>query len=78
VLARIAIELLAKVPIEPKKGARVRLCGIAATGLEPRNAPRQLGFDEAEREKGERLGDTIDKVAAKFWQGCDPARRSPR
>ncbi|MDB4957827.1 MAG: DNA-directed polymerase [Myxococcales bacterium] len=69
VLARIAIELLAKVPIEPKKGARVRLCGIAATGLEPRDAPRQLGFDEAERQKGERLGDTIDKVAAKFGKG---------
>jgi hypothetical protein len=26
----------------------------------PRDAPRQLGFDEAERAKGERLGDTID------------------
>jgi hypothetical protein len=69
VLARIAIELLGKVPIEPRKGSRVRLCGIAATGLEARDAPRQLGFDEAERQKGERLGDTIDKVAAKFGKG---------
>jgi DNA polymerase-4 len=66
VLARTAIELLAKVPIEDRKGARVRLCGIAAQSLEPRDAPRQLGFDEAAREKGERLGDTLDKVAAKF------------
>ena len=69
VLARMAIELLAKVPIEPRKGGRVRLCGISATGLEPRDAPRQLGFDEAARARGERLGDTIDKVAAKFGKG---------
>ena len=61
VLARTAIELLANVPI-----GRVRLCGISTTGLEPRDARRQLGFDEARREKAERLGDTIDKVAEKF------------
>jgi DNA polymerase IV len=66
VLARTAIELLAKVAIEPRKGGRVRLCGIAATQLEPRDAPRQLGFDEAARAKRERLGDTIDKLAARY------------
>jgi DNA polymerase-4 len=66
VLARTAIELLAKVPIEDRKGQRVRLCGVSAQSLEPRDAPRQLGFDEAARAKGERLGDTLDKVAAKF------------
>jgi len=66
-LARTAIDLLlAGVAVEPRKGCRVRLCGISATQLEPRNAPRQLGFDEAARAKGERLGDTIDKVAGKF------------
>ena len=70
VLARTAIELLAKVAIEPRRGARVRLCGISATQLEPRDAPRQLGFDEAERAKGERLGDTIDKLAAKYGKGA--------
>jgi DNA polymerase-4 len=70
VLARTAIELLAKVAIEPRKGGRVRLCGIAATQLEPRDAPRQLGFDEAARARGERLGDTIDKLAAKFGKGA--------
>jgi DNA polymerase-4 len=70
VLARTAIELLAKVAIEPRKGGRVRLCGIAATQLEPRDAPRQLGFDEATRAKGERLGDTIDKLAARFGKGA--------
>ena len=66
VLARTAIELLDKVAIEPRKGCRVRLCGIAATLLEPRDAPRQLGFDEESRARGERLGDTIDKLADKF------------
>ena len=70
VLARTAIELLAKVVVESRKGARVRLCGIAATQLEARDAPRQLGFDEAARAKGERLGDTIDKLAAKFGKGA--------
>jgi DNA polymerase-4 len=70
VLARTAIELLAKVAIEPRKGGRVRLCGISATQLEPRDAPRQLGFDEAARAKGERLGDTIDKLAAKYGKGA--------
>jgi DNA polymerase-4 len=70
VLARTAIDLLAKVAIEPRKGGRVRLCGISAQSLEPRDAPRQLGFDEATREKGERLGHTIDKVAGKFGSGA--------
>lgn len=66
VLARTAIELLRQVPIESRKGGRVRLCGISSTGLEPRDAPRQLAFDEAARAKGERLGDTIDKLTEKF------------
>jgi DNA polymerase IV len=66
VLGRIAIELLEKVAVESRKGCRVRLCGVTATSLEARDAPRQLGFDEAARAKGERLGDTIDKLAAKF------------
>jgi len=69
VLAATAIDLFAKVSIEPRKGARVRLCGISTTNLEPRDAPRQLLFDEQERAKGERLGDTIDKIAGKFGKG---------
>ena len=69
-LARTAIDLLSKVPIEDRKGMRVRLCGISASNLESRDAPRQLLFDEAERQKGERLGETIDKVAAKFGKGA--------
>jgi DNA polymerase IV len=70
VLARTAMDLLGKVSIESRKGGRVRLCGISATSLEPRDAPRQLLFDEASRQKGERLGDTIDKVAAKFGKSA--------
>ena len=66
VLAHTAIDLLAKVEIEARRGARVRLCGISATSLEARDAPRQLGFDEANRLKGERLGDTLDRLTAKF------------
>jgi len=70
VLARTAIDLLSKVSVEPRKGGRVRLCGIATTNLESRDAPRQLGFDEAARARGERLGDAIDKVAAKFGKAA--------
>src|SRR6185436_966346 len=66
VLARTAIELLGKVTVEPRRGARVRLCGVAASQLEPRDAPRELGFDEEARARGERLGDALDRVAAKF------------
>lgn len=70
VLARTAIELLGNVPIESRKGCRARLCGIAAHSLEHGDAPRQLGFDEADRAKGERLGRAIDKLAAKFGTGA--------
>ena len=70
VLARVAIELLANVSIDDRKGARIRLCGISATQLEPRDAPRQLGFDEAARARGERLGDALDKLAEKFGRGA--------
>ena len=70
VVARTAIALLAKVAIEPRKGGRVRLCGVSATDLEARDAPRQLGFDEADRARGERLGETIDKLAAKYGKGA--------
>lgn len=69
VLARTAIDLLSKVPIEARRGCRVRLCGISAENLEARDAPRQLGFDEARREKGERLGNALDQVTAKFGKG---------
>ncbi|HEY4245008.1 MAG TPA: DNA polymerase IV [Kofleriaceae bacterium] len=70
VLGRTAIELLAKVPLESRKGMRARLCGVAATDLESRAAPRQLDFAEESRAKGERLGDTLDALAAKFGKSA--------
>jgi DNA polymerase-4 len=70
VVGRTAIALLARVAIEPRKGGRVRLCGVSATDLEARDAPRQLDFDEAARARGERLGETIDKLAAKYGKGA--------
>jgi hypothetical protein len=59
-----------------------------AGGLEPRDAPRQLALDEAERARGERLGDTLDRLRDKFGDAAvqraielsdgDPAHPSPR
>jgi DNA polymerase-4 len=68
-LAHTAIDLLGKVAIESRRGSRIRLCGVSAQELEPRDAPRQLGFDEAARARGERLGHALDDVAAKFGRG---------
>tara|TARA_R110002096_G_scaffold143328_1_gene299101 strand:+ start:65335 stop:66528 length:1194 start_codon:yes stop_codon:yes gene_type:complete len=48
------------------KAGRVRLCGISAANMEDRNGPRQLGFHEEERAKGERLGDVMDKIKDRF------------
>jgi DNA polymerase-4 len=66
VIARAAVALLDKVTLEPERGKRARLCGVSATGLVARDAPRQLGFQEAARARGERLGEALDKVAGKF------------
>jgi DNA polymerase-4 len=66
VIARTALDLLAAATIEPRKGARIRLCGVSATALERRDAPRQLGFAEADRARGERLGDVLDRLTDKF------------
>lgn len=68
VLAKTASEMLSKVPIVKGGGKSqlVRLCGISVAGLEDRNGPRQLGFAEADRAKGERLGDVLDKIQDRF------------
>jgi DNA polymerase-4 len=66
VIARAAIRLLGGVDIDDRKGRRVRLCGIAATALEAREAPRQLTLDEPRRARGERLGDILDGIRDKF------------
>jgi DNA polymerase-4 len=66
VLARAVLDLLAEVPVDDRPGKRVRLVGLAATQLEPRDAPRQLTLDERDRQKGERLGDVLDRVHARY------------
>ncbi len=66
VIARIAFALLDQFDLADRPGHRARLCGVFASGLEARDAPRQLGLDEAARARGERLGDTLDKLRDKF------------
>jgi DNA polymerase IV len=66
VIARAAIRLLGAVDIDDRKGRRVRLCGVAATDLEDRDAPRQLTLDEGRRARGERLGEVLDGIRHKF------------
>ena len=67
-IARVALDLLAGVEVGDHGGkrTRVRLCGISVTGLEPRDAPRQLALDEEDRRRGERLGDALDLIRRKF------------
>jgi DNA polymerase-4 len=67
VLGRTALALLAEVPIVDRdRTTRVRLTGVAASGLEARAAPRQLTLDEAARARGERRGDALDRIREKF------------
>ena len=66
VLIRVALDLLAAVDIDDRPRRRVRLLGAFAAGLEPRSAPRQLALDEPQRARGERLGDTLDKLRDRF------------
>ncbi len=81
VIGRTAVALLGDVPIDSAHGKarRVRLCGVAAAGLEARDAPRQLTLYEPQRARGERLGDTIDAIAARFGDGTvrRAIKRSP-
>jgi DNA polymerase-4 len=64
VIGRAAVALLADVELHARR--RIRHCGVSATNLEQRNAPRQLRLDEATRARGERLGDTLDRITGKF------------
>ncbi|HUQ07128.1 MAG TPA: DNA polymerase IV [Kofleriaceae bacterium] len=66
VLVRAAVRLLDQFDIDDRPKKRVRLLGAFAAGLEARSAPRQLALDEATRARGERLGDTLDKLKDKF------------
>lgn len=69
-----ALRLLQQVPISGARGASVRLCGISTTNLVSKHAPKQLMFDQADTERGERLGATLDKVEDKF--GSDIVKRA--
>lgn len=62
VLGKAAVELVRS--IELKRS--VRLCGVAASGLEDRAAPEQLTLDQPARKRGEQLGDVLDQIQQKF------------
>jgi DNA polymerase IV len=66
VIVRAGFALLAGVDIDDRPSRRVRLVGGFVAGLEPRDHPRQLALDEATRARGERLGDTLDKLKDRF------------
>jgi DNA polymerase IV len=67
-IGRAATEILASMKVSPRRP--VRLAGVAVYTLEPRSAPRQLSFDEGDRERGERLGDALDRIEAKFGEAA--------
>jgi DNA polymerase-4 len=68
VVGETARRLLSAVgEIESRK---VRLTGVSLSGLSARDGARQLGFDEASAERGEKLGDALDRVAARFGRGA--------
>jgi DNA polymerase-4 len=68
VVGETARRLLDEVPDVATRG--VRLTGVSLSGLERGSAPRQLGFDEPSRQRGEALGAALDKIADKFGRGA--------
>jgi DNA polymerase-4 len=71
VMAEVALELLDAAKV---RAPGVRLSGVAATSIVPADAPRQLTLDEPERARGERLGETLDKIRDRF--GRDAVARA--
>lgn len=69
-----ALRLLRQIPISGARGASVRLCGISTTNLVSKHAPKQLQFDQAQTDRGERLGTTLDRMEDKF--GSDIVKRA--
>ncbi len=69
-----ALRLLSQIPISGARGASVRLCGISATNLVSKHAPKQLQFDQAQTDRGERLGTALDRMEDKF--GSDIVKRA--
>lgn len=70
-LAKVALELLDAAGV---RAPGVRLSGVAATAIVAADAPRQLTLDEPERARGERLGETLDKIRDRF--GKDAVARA--
>jgi DNA polymerase-4 len=64
VVAKAALALLAQVSDLERRG--VRLTGVSLSGLEPRDAARQLALDEKQHTRGEALGDALDRISGKF------------
>ena len=54
----------------------VRLTGVSLSSLEDADAPRQLGFDEPAVQRGEALGQALDRITTKF--GSDAISRAVR
>jgi DNA polymerase-4 len=67
VMARVALELLDAAQLRPPG---VRLSGVSATGIVDAAGPRQLTLDEPERQKGERLGKTLDEIRDRFGKSA--------
>ena len=65
VVGETACRLLGEVPSIERLG--VRLTGVTLSGLQ--EPARQLVLDEQKVERGEHLGDTLDKITSRFGRG---------
>jgi len=68
VVARTAAALLASVPEIDRRG--VRLTGLSLSDLRDRDHREQLSFDEPAAQRGEALGDALDRISAKFGRAA--------
>ena len=68
VIGEAARGLLPGVPGIEQRG--VRLTGVSVSGLEDADAPQQLSFDERKVARGEKLGEAIDKIAARYGRSA--------
>jgi DNA polymerase-4 len=74
VVGETARKLLENVPAIETRG--VRLTGVSLSGLSPKDGARQLDLDEKSAQRGEQLGETLDKITARF--GKRMVRRAAR
>jgi DNA polymerase-4 len=65
-IGQLATRLLDEVPAIERLG--VRLTGVSLSGFG--EAPEQLGFDQLDGERGEHLGDTLDRITERFGAGA--------